>query len=83
MAFNPQYKSSPPTLDEGQFSAGTVDNTGALRVTSADMLFSTSTIGNLDDEAWDGIEPEASVISILKACYEQLAIIAVNTTPGP
>jgi len=34
MSFNPQYKATPSTLTEGQFTSGSVDSTGALRTTT-------------------------------------------------
>lgn len=36
-------------------------------------------IGNPSDAPWNGSDPEASLISILKGCYQQLATIANNT----
>ena len=61
----PQYKETPDTLSEGQFSGLTVDSTGALRITA---------IGTPSDTAWNGTDPEATVIALLKA-------IATNTAP--
>lgn len=36
-------------------------------------------VGAPDDPAWNGTAPSASLISIMKACYGQLKIIADNT----
>lgn len=36
-------------------------------------------VGNMSDAAWNGTDPDASLISIAKACYAQLATIAANT----
>lgn len=65
----PQYKATPDTLEDGQFSTLRVDSTGALVV--ADGVAVTS-IGSPDDAAWDDVAAEATVISLLKA-------IAINT----
>lgn len=66
----PQYKATPDTLADGQFSGLRVDSTGALVV--ADGVIASSAIGNTDDAAWDGVAADATVISLLKA-------IAINT----
>jgi hypothetical protein len=36
-------------------------------------------IGNSTDPAWNGTDPSASLISIMKACYARLTEIAANT----
>lgn len=54
MSFNPQFKSSPDTVGEGQRSTGTVDSTGALRVTvtsSGSGSSSTTVQGAAADDA--------------------------------
>lgn len=45
MSFNPQYKASPDTLLEGQRTTGTVDSSGALRVSGT-----VASGGVVDDE---------------------------------
>lgn len=46
---------------------------------TAPSLTRSAAVGEPDDAAWNGTDPEASVISILKACYAKLAEIATNT----
>jgi hypothetical protein len=46
---------------------------------TAPVQTQSESIGSTDDAAWNGTDPEASVISILKACYAKLAEIATNT----
>lgn len=74
---NPIYKATPDTLTEGQRTSGVADAAGNLLVAigSGDAALSAA-IGSTDDAAWDGMDADATVISLLKA-------IALNTTPAP
>lgn len=52
MSFNPIYRASPQTLEEGNRTTGTVDNTGALRVALSGSGSSSSTVqGPAADDA--------------------------------
>lgn len=57
------------------------DDTFAMVVAGAegDQEIDLSAIGSPTDPAWNGSSPSASLISIMKACYGQLKIIADNT----
>lgn len=63
-----------------QLGAGTAAN--ALRVVMASNDALHAAIGDPEDTAWDGMTASASLISIMKACYAQLVIIAANTDTG-
>lgn len=39
----------------------------------------TASVGNPGDVAWNGTDPNPTLISIMKACHAQLATIAANT----
>lgn len=54
-------------LPDGTLSGGLATSDGAL-------LVSLETIGSTDDEPWDGVSDDATVISLLKK-------IALNTEP--
>lgn len=60
MSFNPQYRASPTTLGEGQRTTGTVDDTGALRVSVAGGSTGSSSQqvqGNIAHDAVDAGNP--------------------------
>ena len=60
--------------DTGRKSAGLSDADGRLLVSSGGGV-----TGATDDTAWDGSNPDASVVALLKAIYSKLDEIATNT----
>lgn len=63
-------------------SATKVSQIDYVAIVDGEGNVTASSAGATSDEAWNGTDADASVVSILKACYEQLVIIATNTTPA-